>query len=443
MLGGVARMGCGGAGRMDYWLGKRETAAVWTLIIAGCLLRLGWLLAGDHLAPTISEMFNVSRRFATDGVLGDAFRTGQGPTAHVMPLSPIMAGTIYRLLGIGSPISELTLSCIAISFTLASFLLIYKTFRLLETPLWARLAALALACLLPVNLALETIAFRTWEGALAVFLTSLVLLQTVRADISDIPPKTADYARLSFVCALAFFINQASGLACFAMLALLAFRRGGFVKMVLAGLISALFLLALFTPWMLRNQHAMGQPLWLRSNFGIVLATGFHEGASRNGDQRQAFVDRLHEIDPLMSDQAYARLKAEGEIAYNRELRDNAKAWIAGHKRESALLCLRYLAQYYYPPAWLWHVYSDQSQATWMKAGLHWLISTLGIAGLAFAIWQRRRAYAYASLGVILPALPYMLAQPVLRYRYLVFALLLFLAVDFVGRISSGTRLAR
>src|SRR3546814_2659874 len=76
-----------------------------------------------------------------------------------------------------------------------------------------------------------------------------------------------------------------------------------------------------------------------------------------------------------MSDTAYARMKQMGELAYNRELAGRAQAWISAHPTQSLGIALGYLRQYYFPPEWLWHIYSDRSRSTWVKALSHWLIS--------------------------------------------------------------------
>src|SRR3546814_15463678 len=57
--------------------------------------------------------------------------------------------------------------------------------------------------------------------------------------------------------------------------------------------------------------------------FGLVLATGFHDGMSGK-DQRTAFVDRMESVDQLMSDTASARRKQLGELANQRELAGRA-----------------------------------------------------------------------------------------------------------------------
>src|SRR3546814_16493476 len=76
----------------------------------------------------------------------------------------------------------------------------------------------------------------------------------------------------------------------------------------------------------------------------------------------------MDSVDPLMSDTAYARLKQMGELAYNRELAGRAQAWISAHPTQRPGIAHGYLRQYYFPPEWLWHTYSDRSRGTWVKA---------------------------------------------------------------------------
>src|SRR3546814_14293325 len=115
-------------------------------------------------------MYNISGRFAIDGVLGDAFRPGQGPTAHAMPLSPMLAGAAYRVLGIGAPAAEFVLTLVSRCFTFVSFLLFSTIFRSLGQPFCFCLAALSLCCLLLVLLHLWPLSFPSLERPFAVFL---------------------------------------------------------------------------------------------------------------------------------------------------------------------------------------------------------------------------------------------------------------------------------
>src|SRR5258708_6801601 len=77
-------------------------------IAAGLALRVAWVHAG-RVAATNSEMLGVSRAFATTGHLADAYGPGTGLTAHVTPAMPLLAGTVYRLFGPTSTISEIVL----------------------------------------------------------------------------------------------------------------------------------------------------------------------------------------------------------------------------------------------------------------------------------------------------------------------------------------------
>lgn len=46
------------------------------------------------------------------------------------------------------------------------------------------------------------------------------------------------------------------------------------------------------------------------------------------------------------------------------------------------------------------------------------------------------RAYAYLLIATLACSAPYILVQPTLRYRYLVSSLLIFLALDGLGRLA-------
>jgi hypothetical protein len=65
-----------------------------------------------------------------------------------------------------------------------------------------------------------------------------------------------------------------------------------------------------------------------------------------------------------------------------------------------------------------------------------WGSTLLAFLCIAWRLWQRQWRYLYVLGAVVLPALPYVLAQPILRYRYVVAALLIYLAVEFLWRVA-------
>src|SRR3546814_17259259 len=119
-----------------------------------------------------------------------------------------------------------------------------------------------------------------------------VMLLAVRLDAGETRPTKAQYAAISLLCVISFVVNQAVGVASFAMLGLLAWRRSGLPVAIGAGALSLVLTALILTPWMLRNGETKGERLWLRSNFGLVLAIGFHNGMSGK-DHQKAFVNRM------------------------------------------------------------------------------------------------------------------------------------------------------
>ena len=105
----------------------------------------------------------------------DAYFPGSGPTAHLTPTTPVVAGLVYRWLGIQSPAANAVLVGWSLSCFAVSMLLLNRLFRRLGASLPTRAGALGLICFFPVFLVHETLVFRFWEGQLsfAVMLWSL------------------------------------------------------------------------------------------------------------------------------------------------------------------------------------------------------------------------------------------------------------------------------
>ncbi|MGL4542705.1 MAG: hypothetical protein ACRCUI_09370 [Polymorphobacter sp.] len=423
----------------DRLAGWRRLAQHWLvpagLLALGAAIRLA--LAARMPADTFArgEIANTAIAFAQTGVLADAYQVGQGPTAHVLPFPPIYAGLIYRALGIHSAPAEAVLTIIAVALALGSFALLYRSFGIMGTPRPLRLAALAFLCLLPLNSNLEIVVFRIWEGALAVCMASGYLLALLVLERRETVGWLA-VAVMSVAAALLFFVSPPLGLAGYAgslllLIAKLPVRRwAGATALAIAGLALVI------TPWALRNQAVMGEALLLRSNFGLELALGNHPDAVTNPDQRQAMRDRLEVIHPYESKAAFAAMQAAGgEVAYARKLGDEAKAWIASDPRGFATLCVRHLQQFFFPPGWLWNIYSDKGMATGFKVWSNAALSVLGLAGALVAGLVAWRRYRFAILMLVLPVLPFIITQPVLRYRYIIFALSAYFAADLAARL--------
>lgn len=101
-------------------------------------------------------------------------------------------------------------------------------------------------------------------------------------------------------------------------------------------------------PWFCRNCHALGEPIFIRSNLGLELRLANHDGA-RADLWSTPDAARLH---PGNSIEEARRVRDEGEAAYMRRLRDETVAWIVSHPGEFvALSAARAWHAWFGPPA--------------------------------------------------------------------------------------------
>ena len=406
-------------------------ALVLGLGLFGILIRAAWVVANGKLGAGNSEMYFVARSVALTGQLADAYRPGSGPTAHVSPLMPIYGGAVYRLFGLATPIAETVLMVVAIGFIGLSIFGVDKAMRRLSSPAPARLAALAFVCIVPTYFTIELQAFRLWEGGVAAAALALVLSQVLKLDGQDQRPSWAMLGALSLAIGVLALISPPVALACYGCIGLLALRRRGLAALVGLGALSAILLLAVSYPWAARNEAVFGQKVWSRSNFGFNFALGFHDRAISPSDPRKVFVDRLEDVDPYSSDTAYAAMKAAGgELGYSKMWSERTTAWIVENPAEAALIAGRHLVEFYLPPRWQWQIYNDRGRAVVLRQALIWAITILAFAGVAWRLAARDWRWLYVLTALLLPALPYVLAQPVLRYRYVVTTLMTYIAAD-------------
>lgn len=427
------------AGGNSDWRGRLSRRLPAAILLAGLAIRTEQAARYARYNPAMGEALNAATAFAQSGTIADGFGPGQGPTAHLSPVMPVLVGSIYRLFGVQSTASNYLLSMLSSGMALASFVLLYRIFGRLGTPRPWRLAGLALLCLAPAipwlgtSFGLEIIMFRVWEGGLATLLGMAGLLWLLRLDQQEAIGWPAILA-LSLFAAFTFFTHAAVGLGlylcCLAVMLRQPARRWPGI------ILAATSALALFlVPWALRNQRQLGEPVLLRSNFGLELAVANHQGALDPADPAAAFRAHLDAMHPSRSAANLGRMQeAGGEIAYARHMGDEARAWIAAHPADFARLCLRHLREYYLPPPWLWDTNRKVADAA-SQSALQGLIALLGLAGMAVALWRCSRRFMLPAIMLLAPALPYIITQPILRYRYIAFGLLVMFAADLLGRL--------
>jgi hypothetical protein len=186
-------------------------------------------------------------------------------------------------------------------------------------------------------------------------------------------------------------------------------------------LLEAIVVVACLTPWVLRNERALGSPIATRSNLGLELMVSNNDDAT--SDQRANLLlgvyDKYH---PLQNIGEAKRVRQLGEVNYNKWANAQATDWIRAHpKRFLALTFGRMLDFWFYP---------DPSK---VKALLGDLTAVLGLVGL-IEVWRRDKMNGAVLTSVLVVySAPSYLIHVGARQRFPVDSLLVLLSVVAVN----------
>lgn len=105
--------------------------------------------------------------------------------------------------------------------------------------------------------------------------------------------------------------------------------------------------------------------------------------------------------------------------------------WIAAHPLVALRLGVRHVAQYLFPPLWMFESgTSTNDHGLAFKWTACWLLTGMGLLGLARRVGNMRSRFILVAPMVVVPALLFFMVQPILRYRYLIYVPLNFYAAD-------------
>jgi hypothetical protein len=326
---------------------------------------------------------------------------------------------------------------ITIACVLASIYLLNACFRELGIGAGARLAAVAFTALMPIQLYLESAELAVWEVGYATVALYGILLVALKLDRRKSIPLMA-WVGLAAAVALLVLLSPAPGLGAAGILGLLLLRREHWPMRIFVAGLTLTFFLVITTPWMLRNERLLGAPIRTRTSFAYSFAVGFHD-KQLTERLREANTSRVIEIAPHhRGGPGYAKMKAAGgEVAYTRKLVAETKRWIVHHPLGATKIALRNLWNYYCPPAWLWDRWSKTPvrPISQIRAFLFALIALAGLVNLSRLLALRQWRFLYPASIAVLPALPYVVTYPLLRYRYPVSSLLIFLTAAGISAL--------
>jgi hypothetical protein len=281
------------------------------ILILGAVGRFALVfLKGFNVIP--SEAFFEAAAFGAKGELADAYGPGTGLTAHLSPGMPLLVGTIYRLLGVGTPTAEFALSCLSLAFIYISFLALDAAFERLGVAPLARIGAIAILALIPLNIFFEMVGFRHWEGSLAAAGIALYLARALALDARDARPSWLDLGLLAGAAGVLSLFSPQAALACYGMLGWLALRKRGWLGFAATAAAATALLLVITFPGRSATKRCSARGCGRGAASASALRSAYHDRAVSPSDPGKLYPDRLREVSPFLSPQTLANMRAAG-----------------------------------------------------------------------------------------------------------------------------------
>lgn len=374
-----------------------------------------------------AEMERAAAGLARDGTIGGIFAEDSGPSAHVPPLYAAYLGGLYWLWGWETIAGRLAQEASSIAVTALSLLLLPALARRVKLPESAGWAAALSMAVLPINLWIE--ASGSWEQPYAALV--LIVSIFVFTRLSD-----EGWGSRRTVLAAGLVVGVAALLSPALLPAFGVFAAGALAssrprRRVAAGILTVGATVGLMvTPWAVRNYRAVGAFVPLRSNLGLELAVGNHDGADGRTYVRAADGQAVRPRHPFVDTRELDRLRESGEVRYMSQRGREAVTWLRMHPWQAIGLVFRRFRLFWFPPQDMWDA---SSSGKTLKAIT---FSAIG-AGALFEIillvaTKHKYAWLLASCAIG-PSLIYMVTHVDPRYRYPVFALTTMLAFAVVA----------
>jgi len=367
----------------------------------------------SYLQVEHTEVVRVATSLARQGTFANAYGPNTGATAHVSPFYPILLSLIFRGLGTGvvGEIAQEILSCLLASLTYAALPALGAACGL--DPAVGTMAGM-LGALLPVNSWAETKG--SFEAPLVGLMLVLFCVLLARCW------RSADFSLAS-----ALVTGLVSGLALLASPSLapvvvasllvgywLIGRTTARQYFQFAAIVIAASILCL-TPWTIRNYLVLGAPVWSRSNFGneLFISNSDMAAANMRDNLDSGWFQTAH---PFYSRIERKKLRAMGEVPYNRARTKEATRWIIAHPEHFSRLTAQRIFYFWFPRM--------------VRRPQTILMAMFSVGGLAGLIWMFRAGYPVAWLFLATFTtypLVYYVVQSFPRYRCPVDWMLIFL----------------
>ena len=397
-------------------LSERQLFAA--LFVTALLPRLLLVAVIPHDDVHLGELNNVAVSLAEQGYLGNPYGFQTGPSAHIAPGYATIVGMLIRAGGsqhLGFLLDRI-LTAIVAAGLVASLPVIARRLGL------SRLAGLlaSLALLIPFFTWLETSG--DWEAPYTAA-SLAVALSVTWPSVSGgrLEPRAGVVVGIVWGIVLLFAPSLLPVVVALHAIGILRWR-ARLRSYVAYATTAAVVTLLVIAPYLVRIHRDLGGFAFIRSNLGLELAVSNNDHAkpTLNANLKKGGGMDTH---PYLNKPESMRVRAMGELAYNRVRMAEAKAWISTHTAAFAKLTLRRVGLFWIP----------RSVRPYQTA--IFLIALVGAIAYLIRLWPKSpyEALMFAAISVSYSAI-YTIVQTDPRYTYPLVWLHLLLCTQLISR---------
>lgn len=398
------------------------------------LIRLAFIFYfHTYVDPTRTELEKTAISVATKGVFGNPYAVTTGPTGHVAPGYTLILALLFRVLGTGA-VGEIAKQVLSAAIASVLYGLLPSAGSCLLNDRRAGIVAALAGALYPARPIVEIKG--DWETPYAAIALVLLAMMTVHLwTRHDASRRQALLQGLAWGISLLFVPALISLFLALLIAGFVFCRRGvNTTRYPVFAAIEIAVVAVCLAPWVIRNDYALGAPVLTRTNLGLELRVSNNDDATP--DQRVNYLSGVFaKYHPLLSVPEALKVRAMGEIAYNKQAGDEAKRWIWEHPGRFVQLSLGRVRCY-----WLYYDPTSPVKTVFLGGTI-----LLGWAGFVMLMVRRERVEAAAVIGLILLIypLPNYLVHVGLRQEYPIHWLMMLLAAALVLRWFDRQKPAR
>jgi len=293
------------------------------IFILALLTRIPFAIKQAPDAVSGPEAIRVAVSLAKSFCYCDALGDGTGSTAHVLPLNVIIQAAALKIFGFekAGAIAIKVLSCLQVACGLALIPII--CFYIFGDKAIGAVAGI-LGAAFPANWWAQTMGH--FEPTLAFLMISCTLTLAGYFHAQRRIPTAKESVYIGLVTGLTVLTTTSiiPILAFLFIYGLFLFKNSYRAYMKFSS-ITALVVVLMMSPWVIRNYMAFGSVIPLRSNLGLELQVSNNDISSR---QDATYYDYMRVYHPFTNKDELQKFRDMGEISYNKEKMTLAKNWI-------------------------------------------------------------------------------------------------------------------